>query len=759
MASDQKLFSVGNFDFKIQHLLVIGVLVLSFSISMLIRATPMMYGLDLFEFDPYFNYRATDHIVQNGYDSYLNWIDQKSWHPFGRDISDNSQNVLHLTTAILYKIFGFGLSLYDFTVYFPLVFGSLTSIGVFAFVRVLGGTTSGMIAALMFSISAPIFTRGLIGWFKSEPLGLFFGFIAMYLFASGIMNYKGKSSLLKLSFAGLFLSLALSSWGGILFFVIPISLFFIILSFLKRENNSHIFSIPIFTLSFLISSLLFERPSDFLIGGYAGIILIFSTILFVICDSIRRFSEPSKQIRNSSIILGGIILSLVSIFASNIVPTPGFRYMNAANPFLSSIDPLTDSVSEHTTTDLSTSFGFVSIFIIFALIGAWFLFSRKTIDIKIDKRIFALIIAIMAFYLSSSFVRLEIFASIGLIILGSIGLSLLFKKLFQSNIFTFTKLVFGGIIILLLLIPMTLPEDRNWISWADFKPTIYNGGTYFSVVHNDWFHSMNWLKYNTPDDAVIASWWDYGYWITTLSDRTTIIDNATLIDWQIKKMAFSLITTPDNSWHILGSHYTEDISDYLGDERILEYGGELQADFEKNYFDQNGEKCKQITLSEARKLGVKHETCNPISQGMDADYILIFVASERLPIPTTNEFLYTLDGGGDELKKSWLIKISNHSFDDLLESDNITPTPYFMENSTLGKLIPFSIFKYVEPGTDKTYDEYRPGFIPVYYKDIKYDDPNNDPFYLVYASPSFYNDIPGAMTSVLIYKINSDYQP
>ena len=159
MASDQKLFSVGNFDFKIQHLLVIGVLVLSFSISMLIRATPMMYGLDLFEFDPYFNYRATDHIVQNGYDSYLNWIDQKSWHPFGRDISDNSQNVLHLTTAILYKIFGFGLSLYDFTVYFPLVFGSLTSIGVFAFVRVLGGTTSGMIAALMFSISVGFFTR------------------------------------------------------------------------------------------------------------------------------------------------------------------------------------------------------------------------------------------------------------------------------------------------------------------------------------------------------------------------------------------------------------------------------------------------------------------------------------------------------------------------------------------------------------------------------------------------------------------------
>ena len=48
MLSNQKLFSVGSFDFRLQHLLVIGVLALSVSISMLIRSTPMGYGLDLF---------------------------------------------------------------------------------------------------------------------------------------------------------------------------------------------------------------------------------------------------------------------------------------------------------------------------------------------------------------------------------------------------------------------------------------------------------------------------------------------------------------------------------------------------------------------------------------------------------------------------------------------------------------------------------------------------------------------------------------
>ena len=748
MLSNQKLFSVGSFDFSLQHLLVIAVLALSVSISALIRATPATYGLDLFEFDPYFNFRATAYIIDNGYPAYNNWIDEKTWYPFGRDISENSQVILHLITAVFYKLFGFGMSLYDFTVYFPLVIGSITSIVVFAFVRVLAGTTAGLVSALMFSISMPIFTRGLIGWFKSEPLGLFLGFIAIYLFASGIMNYKNNSSLIKLVLAGFFLALGFSAWGGILFFIIPITLFYFILPFMIRENNSLIFSIPVFSISLILFSLLFERPSEFTIG-YVGVLVSFSTAYLVICEIIKKFSSESNHIRNCLAVLISIIGSIAGILSSGIVNLPGFRYLNAINPFLTSLDPLTDSVSEHQTTDMESSFIFLSVFIIFALIGIWFLFSKKTIDIKIDKRVFALIIAITAFYLSSAFVRLELFASVGVIILGSIGLSILFKKLFDSNIIIPTKLLFCGVIIILFIIPVTLPENKNWISWADFPPTIYNGGTFFITTNDDWVHAMGWLKQNTSEDAVIASWWDYGYWITTLSDRTTIVDNATLIDWQIKKMAYALITTPENSVKILGSHYSEDISEYLGEENILAWGGDIT----------NDPACKQVFKLEASKLGVPEESCNPVTKGMDADYVIVFVAGERFAAEGGNFFFYTLDGGADESKNPWFMKISNHQFSTFLESDNMTPKPYFMENSTLGKMIPFSIWNYVDPVTDMIHEEYRPGFIPIYVKDIKYLDPDKDPFYLVYASPTFYSQIPGPTTSVLIYKINPDYQP
>ena len=758
MLSNQKLFSVGNFDFRLQHLLVIGVLVLSVSISMLIRSTPMNYGLELFEFDPFFNFRATEYIVDNGYDAYSNWIDEKSWHPFGRDISENSQVVLHVTTSIFYQLFGFNSSLYTFTIIFPLIVGSLTCISVFAFVRVLGGTTAGLLAALMFSISTPIFTRGLVGWFKSEPLGLFFAFLAMYLFVSGIMNYRSTYSLIKLVLGGLFLALGLSAWGGILFFIIPIIMFYFILPFLKRENNSVILGIPVFSVSLILYSLLFERTSDFTIG-YIGLIVAFATVYVILCEIIKKFSDESNHIRNCSIIFISTITSVIGILSSGLVNLPGFRYLNAANPFLTSLDPLTDSVSEHMTTSLETSYIFVSVFIIFAMIGIWFLFSRKTIDLKIDNRIFALVISILAIYISSAFVRLEIFASVGLIILGSIGLTILIRKVFQSKVFPPTKIIFCSIIVILFLIPVTIPENKNWLSWADFSPTIKNGGSFYSVNNDDWQQSMNWLKNNSSEDSVIASWWDYGYWITTLSDRTTVVDNATLIDWQIKKMAYSLITTPENSWHILNSDYTDDVSEYLGNENILAFGGELEDEFNQKYFEEFGKSCIQNFKKQSKLNGTVEQSCNPVTKGMDADYLIIYVVGERFALPGTELRIYTLDGGGDESKKQWFMRISNHVPLQFLEYDGMTPKPYFMENSTLGKLIPFSIFKYVEPNTDKVYDEYRDGLIPIFYKDVKYVDTENDPYYLVYASPSFNSQLSGPMTAVLIYKINSDYIP
>ncbi len=762
MLANQKLFSVGNFDFRLQHLLVLAILILSVSISMIIRSTPASYGFELFEFDPFYNFRATEFILENGVDAYFEWIDEETWHPYSRNVSETSQVTLHLSTAALYSVFNFGTTVYDFTILFPLVMGSLTTIVMFAFVRVIAGTTAGLFAALIFAVSVPIITRGLIGWFKSEPLGLFFAILAIYLFTSGIKFNRGKISFIKLIAAGFFLSLGLSAWGGILFFIIPIALFYLFLPFVRNEKNFLFWAPPTFSISLVVFSLIFERTTAFIIG-YAGIIILLPTIFVIISEIIKKLSNEKSKNRNCLIFLFSIVGSGVAIFNFGLISFPSFRYLNAINPFLTNEDFLTDSVSEHLTTSVDLSFTFLSVFLIFAVIGIWVLFSKNNSGLKIDMKIFALVISIIAIYVSSSFVRLELFASIAMIILGSIGLKILLEKTFEQNHSKTIKFILPSVILILFLIPMVYPENNNWVSWADFTPTILNGGSQYSqFVLNDWPQAMDWLKNNTPEDAVIASWWDYGYWITTLAERTTVIDNATLINWQINKMAYALITSPDNSWHILSSHYTEDISDYIDPETIIAFGGDPESEFIETFRAQNnGKDCEMILLSE--KIPDPNgkymtESCNPITKGMDADYLLVYVIGERFFIESSPVPLYTLEGGGDESKKAWFTKISNHQVSKYIQADNITPTDIFLNESTLGQLIPFSIVKFVEPNTGRTFDQYQNGLIPVYVNDFKFNDPENDPFILVYASPSFYNNQPGIMSAVLIYKINPDYQ-
>ena len=49
----------------------------------------------------------------------------------------------------------------------------------------------------------------------------------------------------------------------------------------------------------------------------------------------------------------------------------------------------------------------------------------------------------------------------------------------------------------------------------------------------DWMQALSWMKDNLPDDAVVVSWWDYGYWIEAMAGKTTMADGATTNRTQI----------------------------------------------------------------------------------------------------------------------------------------------------------------------------------------------------------------------------------
>ncbi len=46
-------------------------------------------------------------------------------------------------------------------------------------------------------------------------------------------------------------------------------------------------------------------------------------------------------------------------------------------------------------------------------------------------------------------------------------------------------------------------------------------------IIDDYREAYYWLRQNTPETAVVMSWWDYGYQIAGMADRPTLVDNNT----------------------------------------------------------------------------------------------------------------------------------------------------------------------------------------------------------------------------------------
>ena len=59
----------------------------------------------------------------------------------------------------------------------------------------------------------------------------------------------------------------------------------------------------------------------------------------------------------------------------------------------------------------------------------------------------------------------------------------------------------------------------------------------FRPPNPQWREALQWMRKNTPKDAVVAAWWDYGYWINALGERATIIDARVYNSDRIHRLA------------------------------------------------------------------------------------------------------------------------------------------------------------------------------------------------------------------------------
>jgi len=88
-----------------------------------------------------------------------------------------------------------------------------------------------------------------------------------------------------------------------------------------------------------------------------------------------------------------------------------------------------------------------------------------------------------------------------------------------------------------------------------FQGTLQNGQT---VMVDDYREAYWWLKKNTPQDSRVMAWWDYGYQIAGIANRTTIADGNT---WNHEHIAMlgKCLVSPEKEAHKMVRH----LADYV----------------------------------------------------------------------------------------------------------------------------------------------------------------------------------------------------
>jgi hypothetical protein len=117
--------------------------------------------------------------------------------------------------------------------------------------------------------------------------------------------------------------------------------------------------------------------------------------------------------------------------------------------------------------------------------------------------------------------------------------------------------------------------------YKSIKSESYSYVPYYYTLQ--WQKAMSWVRENTPQNAVFAHWWDYGYWLQSIGERATVTDGGNVIVWWNYLMGRNVLTGDDQKssleflWNHNATHLLIDSSD------IGKYGAFSQIGSNEEY--------------------------------------------------------------------------------------------------------------------------------------------------------------------------------
>jgi dolichyl-diphosphooligosaccharide---protein glycosyltransferase len=304
----------------------------------------------------------------------------------------------------------------------------------------------------------------------------------------------------------------------------------------------------------------------------SGIFGLLQVIAFA--EYLRRKlqADQMRYILTSMVIILGLIgfVSLVLLtFTGHIAPWTG-RFYSLFDPEYAKIHiPIITSVSEHQPTPwTSFFFDMQSLMFLFPL-GLYFCFQELA-----DEHVFLIVYALTASYFAGVMVRLILTFAPVVCMAAAIGFSHVldvYLKDLPPALASATKgdrkrprkleahlssehlrvLVLAPLLMVAFIYQLhcTYATSYAYSSPSVVLTSTSQDGSYHII--DDFREAYYWLRKNTPLDAKIMSWWDYGYQIAGFSNRTTLVDNNTWNNSHIATVGRAMASNEEDAYEIM----------------------------------------------------------------------------------------------------------------------------------------------------------------------------------------------------------------